>query len=118
MDKSGGPDQPLPEGRPEDYQTPVSRPATAEDNVELISRKDALELLEKRRQNHISLISIVVTFCIAAFSVVWNAKLQSQATKTADALETTRVSNDEALSNFESRRLSSPLASVGILCEP
>jgi hypothetical protein len=66
---------------------------------EKFSLKDDLDLLEKRRQNRISMISIAVTFIVAAASLLWNVEIQSQATRTADFLETSRVSNVDARSN-------------------
>lgn len=57
------------------------------------------DLAEKRRTNNIALVSIGVTFVIAVVSLVWNSVIQKQATHTSEVLETTRVENDDVVTN-------------------
>jgi hypothetical protein len=80
----------------------VSEPTTE------LSWKDRLELREKRRQNHISILSIAATFAIAMTSLLWNARIQKQATTTSDAVETSRVENDEVKSNSNANDFHNP----------
>jgi hypothetical protein len=53
----------------------------------------------KRRANNIVLIGIGVTFLSAMISLLWNAQIQKQATRTSEVVETTRVESGDVVTN-------------------
>jgi hypothetical protein len=57
------------------------------------------ELAEKRRANNITLIGFAVTLTICLISLTWNAKIQKQASRASEVLETTRVENNDVVTN-------------------
>jgi hypothetical protein len=61
-------------------------------NSEPISEKDRLDLLEKRRQNTVSLLGIGVTFTGTVLSLLWNAH-------TARVVEGARIESGNVTSN-------------------
>ncbi len=86
--------------REETERVDADKPATfSSAETAVLSRKDELELIEKRRQNQISAISIAVTFVIAIVSLLWNARIQKQTAQTSNVLDMTRVENGEVISN-------------------
>jgi hypothetical protein len=85
------------------------KPATLSGaDAAVLTRKDELELIEKRRQNQISAISIAVTFVIAIVSLLWNARIQRQTAQTSNVLEMTRVENGEVISNSNGSDFKNP----------
>jgi H-type lectin domain len=71
---------------------PAQTGMSAEDAL-LLAQKD---LAEKRRQNNITLVGILVTFLAALISLLWNSRIQKETSHTSEQLQQIRLDTGEA----------------------